>query len=215
MAVQTRSRTTSRRQIGGSNGLQEQLKGESRAAILKAGHEIFFGKPYLFATTEEIIRAAGVSRATFYTHFETKLALAWAVFENASGEWLSHFDELADIDHQNIPALERWLARLVKLAASHGHISTLFRQLDIIEDEAQRRADEYRDILVERLGKRLKPFAVAAGNSPRAQRARIRAHHLLQHIDHICSQLALRKPHGDPAIHLRLVAEEISTFLKG
>lgn len=201
--------------LGGRNKLQESRRQKSREAILDAATQIFFEKPFLVATTDDIIKMAGVSRATFYTHFDSKMALAWDVFEAASNEWLILFDELPDIDFGDPDVIVTWLEKLIAVMNSHGYISTIFRQLDIIEDEVQRRTDDLREELIQRLGKRLEAFAGTEG-AERASRARkVRAHNLLQQIDHLCARVAPNRVASDTDIHLRVTAEDISRFLKG
>ena len=203
------------RGLGGRNKLQESRRQKSREAILDAATQIFFEKPFLVATTDDIIKKAGVSRATFYTHFETKMALAWDVFETASDEWLVLFDKLPDIDYGNPDAIVAWLEKLIDVMNAHGYISTIFRQLDIIEDEAQRRTDDLREQLIARLGQRLEAFAGTNTPDTMSRRKKVRAHNLLQEIDHLCARFAPLRTATDADIHIRVTAEDISRFLKG
>lgn len=198
---------------GGRNRLQESLRQQSRKAILDAAHALLFERPYLLVSTDDIIRKAGVSRATFYAHFESKMAIAWAVFDGVSGEWLALFDELSDGDACDPARLEAWLRRLIAVVASHGFISTMFRQLDIIDDGSHRRSDALRNELVDRLGQRLDAFSATAGDGREARRARVLAFNLLQQIDHLCAQVALKRPSVDADIQIEVMAEEMARFL--
>jgi AcrR family transcriptional regulator len=53
-------------------GLRQQKKAETRAALVKAAHDLFHTKGYEATTIEEIAELAAVSRRTFFRYFPTK-----------------------------------------------------------------------------------------------------------------------------------------------
>ncbi len=55
--------------------LREAQKQLTRQRLLDSAQEIFSTKGYVNATVDDIAATAGASRATFYLHFESKLAI--------------------------------------------------------------------------------------------------------------------------------------------
>jgi AcrR family transcriptional regulator len=60
------------------------VKPESKkeVAILKAGREFFWKYGFRKVTVDEICKAAGVSKMTFYRYFKDKATLAKTIFDN-------------------------------------------------------------------------------------------------------------------------------------
>src|ERR1700737_672656 len=54
----------------------------TRAALIEAARELFAARGYAAVATEEIVRAAGVTRGALYHHFAGKLELFQAVYED-------------------------------------------------------------------------------------------------------------------------------------
>src|SRR5436190_22817927 len=54
----------------------------TRAALVAAGRSLFAERGYAAVATEEIVRAAGVTRGALYHHFDGKRELFAAVYED-------------------------------------------------------------------------------------------------------------------------------------
>ena len=61
----------------------------TRRALLDTARTIFTAQGYSAASTEEIVRRAGVTRGALYYHFRDKAALFEAVFDEVRGEYLA------------------------------------------------------------------------------------------------------------------------------
>ena len=68
---------------GLTNAEQSQ---KTRRALLDTARTIFTAQGYSAASTEEIVRRAGVTRGALYYHFRDKAALFEAVFDEVRGE---------------------------------------------------------------------------------------------------------------------------------
>src|ERR1700750_1770137 len=58
----------------------------TRTALLATARELFAARGYAAVGTEEIVRAAGVTRGALYHHFDGKLELFAAVYEQVEAE---------------------------------------------------------------------------------------------------------------------------------
>ncbi|MFT4053628.1 MAG: TetR/AcrR family transcriptional regulator [Novosphingobium sp.] len=175
----------------GRTAYQEESRRQTRAAVLAAAAEVFATTPYVRATIDDIISAAKVSRATFYDHFDSKLTLALAIYDDISADWLAHFDTLAQIDTAAEGALERWVEKLAGLYIAHGYVTPLVEQLAIFEQAFRLRLIEDRDHLIDRLaGHGLPGFVAAMGEGRQAHLQRARLRLLLSSIDQVCGDIA-------------------------
>src|SRR5829696_4192477 len=80
-----------RRLPRGTHGLDPSLVAASqRARLLEAVGRAVAEKGYAAATIDDIVRGAGVSKKTFYEHFQDKLECFLAAYEVASDELYEH-----------------------------------------------------------------------------------------------------------------------------
>jgi AcrR family transcriptional regulator len=69
-----------------SSRTQAERSETTRTALIDAGRRLFAERGYADVGTEEIVRAAGVTRGALYHHFDGKKALLAAVYEQIEGE---------------------------------------------------------------------------------------------------------------------------------
>ncbi len=113
-----------RRLPRGTHGLDPSLVAASqRTRLLEAVGRAVAEKGYAAATIDDIVRGAGVSKKTFYEHFEDKLGCFLAAYEAASDELYEHVraaqddaDDWVGRTHAGIHAYLRWLAAEPALA---------------------------------------------------------------------------------------------------
>src|SRR5215207_5460296 len=119
-----------RRLPRGTHGLDPSLVAASqRTRLLEAAGRTVAEKGYAAATIDDIVRGAGVSKKTFYEHFQDKLGCFLAAYEAASDELYEHVRAAQDgatqgagrgawlaRTHAGIRAYLRWLAAEPALA---------------------------------------------------------------------------------------------------
>jgi AcrR family transcriptional regulator len=76
--------------------LKAERSEATRAALVSAARGLFAERGYTAVGTEEIVRAAGVTRGALYHHFEGKRELFQAVYEEVEQALLERIAELAD-----------------------------------------------------------------------------------------------------------------------
>ncbi|MDD3799322.1 MAG: helix-turn-helix domain containing protein [Novosphingobium sp.] len=200
----------------GRSADQERQRRRTRETILAAAADVFSAKTYVHATVEDLLAAAGVSRATFYDHFASKLALAIAMYDAIADDWISHFDKLASRRSWPLEALRDWVEELAGLYSAHGFVTPLVDQLAIFEESFRKRTADDRDALIARLAaKGIASFAAAMGNAPEAVLQRARMQILLLQLDRVCAMIANAETF-DPAeksAFVAVMAEELRDAL--
>src|SRR5690348_7718536 len=74
---------------GGARSAQDQRSEATRGALIATARELFAQRGYAGVGTEEIVRAAGVTRGALYHHFAGKTELFEAVYEEVERELLA------------------------------------------------------------------------------------------------------------------------------
>src|SRR2546429_4538929 len=77
----------------------------TRAALIAAGRKLFAERGFGGVGTEEIVRAAGVTRGALYHHFEGKEDLFAAVYEAVEVDLVTELGTLASEAHDPLEAL--------------------------------------------------------------------------------------------------------------
>ena len=95
----------------GRTKLQQEQKEETRERLLRAAQQVFDRHSYAAASVEDIIVAAGTSRASFYRHFDSKWDVASALCGQVMPEAWQLWHELAGFGNPNENVLKDWLRR--------------------------------------------------------------------------------------------------------
>ena len=153
-----------RRLPRGTHGLDPSLVAASqRTRLLEAVGRAVAEKGYGAATIDDIVRGAGVSKKTFYEHFQDKLECFLAAYEAASDELYEHVRAAQDAvpgggrsqsaggnawlerTHAGIHAYLRWLAAEPALAR------VFLIEIAAAGPEALARRERLRDRYAERM----------------------------------------------------------------
>jgi len=82
---------TARRTGAPGRRTQAERSGATRAALVASARALFAERGYSNVATEQLVRAAGVTRGALYHHFDGKADLFRAVFEEVESELAERF----------------------------------------------------------------------------------------------------------------------------
>ena len=198
------------------NELQREQRRQTNEAIISAAVKLFSAKLYNEVSVDDLVREAGVSRVSFYAHFDGKLSLAFAIWNQSISEWDEIYDLLATLTPGNVAEASDWIERLRAKYRQGGLVPSLFAQVDLFEDEFRKRLQAVRDATIDRLASRGAPgFTRTQGDSVQARLARAHAHLIFQRIDQLCHDLVLCAPVAYADALTRMAALELAAFLRG
>ena len=128
---------------GPAQRTQAERRESTRAALVAAARPLFGQRGYAGVGTEEIVRAAGVTRGALYHHFEGKEGLFIAVFEAVEQELLDQIAArvAADAVASPLGALETGLAVMLDTA-----VDTELAQIVLIDAPSVLGWERWREI---------------------------------------------------------------------
>src|SRR5438309_7631153 len=99
-------------QVAGLNQFARQLKEESRRRLIDAAERVFNRAGYIAPSVDDIAQEAGVSRQTFYRHYEGKLAIAMEYFERQNDVSLPLWLRIGELDYTDPTVVNGWITML-------------------------------------------------------------------------------------------------------
>lgn len=191
--------------------LQQQQKRESRARIVAAANDLYAHHSYAATSIEDITRAAGISRVTFYKHFKSKLDVAVGILDGYTTSMIDDYGSLADHADPDVQQIGAWIRHILALWRNQRQamitLSSLLRQ---DPELVARRAQTYRKT-VAKLGQGIPAFALAASGT--SEEAQIRAHLLLIELEDLCYELVISGWQVDEDIAINVVAGHFREFI--
>lgn len=124
---------------------QREQKEVTRRKLLNAARVVFEHHPYYATAVEMLADQAGVSRTTFYRHFDGKLAVATALFDDLAPVLKEKWRELFAIPTPAKAEVKVWLNEMVAVSVSHRVLVSLFSQIEASEPESGTHKYEYYD----------------------------------------------------------------------
>ncbi|WP_110205184.1 TetR/AcrR family transcriptional regulator [Nocardioides daejeonensis] len=89
--------------------LQDERRELVRRRLEEGAVEVFAERGYAAASIDQVAKAAGLSRATFYLHFANKADLVIGLWGDLRVQLLDLYDELCDAAVIDEAFLEKWL----------------------------------------------------------------------------------------------------------
>jgi AcrR family transcriptional regulator len=121
------------------SSLRREQQAATRQRLLKAAYDAFLSGGFDATTIDDIVTAAGTSRATFYLHFRSKadaLAGTWNELDLPDvAQLMREHDAGQDF---STAATRRWLTRMLDYWTEHAAVATAANQAMAAEPELQR-----------------------------------------------------------------------------
>ena len=115
---------------------QREQKETTRQKLLAAARVVFAEWSYTKTSVDMIADEAGVSRTTFYRHFDGKLAIAMALFGAQEPQIQQLWKELFAIEDPSIPDCVSWITRFLALVEPDRVLLAVLREMDATEPDA-------------------------------------------------------------------------------
>ncbi len=197
---------------GGRTELQQRQKQSSREKLLAAAREAFAEASYAGAAIDDIVKRAGVNRSTFYRHFDSKFAIAKALFDQFWPRLFAEYSAFAPSDPPTDTEIDRWLDGLIAFYRANRPLFDIIVQLGVLEPEGARWEDTIRQEVIRRLGERIPAFAKALGpDAPADMRIRVR---LLVIQFELCLFALAFTPETDRAAVVKVLGEQFRDFIR-
>ena len=128
---------------------QREQKEATRKKLLDAARFIFERYPYSIVSIEMIADQAGVSRTTYYRHFDGKLQIALALFANLAPHFQQRWQEILNNPDPTHEDVRSWIIREVENAEADRALYTMLRQVDATEADSQSHSLRYYEQIME------------------------------------------------------------------
>ncbi len=143
MYVKLRPTMTDADETSAKRNLQAERSLATRTALLATARELFAARGYAAVGTEEIVRAAGVTRGALYHHFDGKLELFAAVYEQVEELLMARIMEA--VATQATSPIEAFRARALAFL-QESETDAAVRQIALVDAPSVLGWDRWREI---------------------------------------------------------------------
>jgi len=193
-----------------ANPRQRAQRAATREKLLDGAIRVFAEKGYANATVDDVLREAGVSRASFYAHFPSKVGLISAVADSFVPLWQPMYEELAAKQTPDQASLVDWCRRNVALYRQNETTCLILTQATAIEADLYWKIAGFQNVLIDMLAR--KNAALAHLETDEA--GRHRAAFALSQLDQACYFLTVRRSQQDPEAAIVAMAAQLLHFFE-
>lgn len=194
--------------------LQQQQKQISRERIVHAAKEVLAETTYAAMAVEDVIARAGISRATFYKHFDSKFAIGAELHAEFGPRLQAVYDELLAFACPTDADLAAWVGRLVAFYRAERDLIVTFAHMLAIEPGFHSIMIAIIDRIEQSWAQRMPAFGLPARQGPLAMRARIESRLLLRQLNDFCYEVAIFDWRIDVDEGCRVMAGHLLAFLE-
>jgi AcrR family transcriptional regulator len=177
-------------QVAGLNQFARLQKEESRRRLVEAAERVFSRAGYIATSVDDIAQEAGVSRQTFYRHYDGKLAIAMEYFERQNDISLPLWLRIGDQDFTDPAVVIAWITMLFDFNEAKRLSLRTFVEMGTVEPQFIDRVKELIPAIIQQLGDKIPAFAAARGKGPTARRRWVNAWLFFYHLREQCSMNA-------------------------
>jgi AcrR family transcriptional regulator len=193
-----------------ANPRQRAQRAATREKLVEGAVRVFAEKGYASATVDDVLSEAGVSRASFYAHFPSKVGLISAVADSFVPLWQPMYEELAAMQVPDQVRLEDWCRRNVALYWQNETTCLILTQATAIESDLYWKIAGFQNVLIDMLAR--KNAALAHLETDEA--GRHRAAFALSQLDQACYFLTVRRSQQDPEAAIVAMAAQLLHFFE-
>ena len=168
--------------------LREEQKLLTRRLFLEAAHKVFAERGYGATTVDDVVRATGASRATFYLHFASKAEVMAAIHESLIPETAEYWKTL-DRSLGSRADLRAWLETAIEWWERHREILPALHEA--IAGDRELAAKQYAGL--RRLTDHLTGYFSSAKGAKKRAEARLRIELLVFQLDDFCMRWIVQK----------------------
>ncbi len=193
---------------------QSKKREQSREQILEAALAAFSDKSYGATTIEEIVERAKVSRATFYNHFPSKLAIVVTLSQERVSPIADRaYARLAALKDPTARQLAVWVREFVTIFEENRAIIETLAEVWIVEPEYHAIMVNKHELNIKTLGASIPAFAIASSGLKKNEYARIKAHFLLRLLEDFCNGVTIHGWDIDKDVGIRVIADDLHRFI--
>lgn len=193
---------------------QRRRKEDSRERLLAAATEMFCARGYFAVSVEDISSAAGVSRMTFYRHFNGKDAIAAEIFRRNSREALPRYLVIGERDYRDHNVVADWIRSLFEADAASRQLLQVFIQANAEATEFTASAQTIFSDLIAKLGKSIPAFALDPAD-PAQHRRWLEAWLLLYEMLYQSNHAARGSGIATDPLIIDILADRFLAFVRG
>ncbi len=197
----------------GPTELQRLQKQTSHEKLLEAAYLSFAELSYAGTTIDHIVRRAEVNRSTFYRHFDSKFAIAKALFAEFWPRLFAEFDRLESADPTEAE-IEEWITSLIIFYRANKPFYMTLGQIPALEPEGASWEENVRQEIVSRLGQRIPAFRRAASPTESTPQLRVRVHMMMTQFEMGVFYLAFRDQGADRQALMDFTVREFRQFIR-
>ncbi len=196
----------------GPTELQRLQKQTSHEKLLEASYLSFAELTYAGTTIDHIVRRAEVNRSTFYRHFDSKFAIAKALFAEFWPRLFAEFDRL-DTESPTESEIEEWVTNLLIFYRANKPFYLTLGQIPALEPEGARWEEDVRREIAMRLGRRIPAFRRATSPAESTPELRVRFTMMMNQFEMGVFYLAFRDQGPDRQALMRFTVATLRRFI--
>ncbi len=193
-----------------ANPRQRAQRAATREKLIEGAVVVFAEKGYANATVDDVIREAGVSRASFYMHFPSKVGLISALADTFVPLWQPMYQDLARMRVPDQAGLEDWCRRNVALYRQNETTCVILTQAAAIEPDLYWKIAGFQNVLIDMLADKNAALAHLASD----EAGRHRAAFALSQLDQACYFLTVRPSQRVPEAAIEAMAAQLLHFFE-
>jgi AcrR family transcriptional regulator len=182
--------------------------------ILDAARELFYDQGYLETSVDQIAKACGFSRATFYLHYKSKDEVLFGLLKEDLEAQIEHYRDLASIRTVSTASLGDWIREFRKTMDQRRKSFGLFWADEMINSDGMVLATSHREHAIAILGRRFPSFDLSEGPEDQREARRARCYMIIFLIE--CVSIGFSGTDQAPplAVGAEVLAEIIVRFLE-